>query len=603
MKSITYDKTTLNKGFWKDKQIMNKEVSIYSVWNRFYDTGRISAFKCDWSPGMENEPHFYWDSDIAKWIEGVAYIIKSEPNKELEDRVDNIIDLIEKNQWDDGYFNIYFTVTGEDRFTDRNKHELYCAGHLMEAAIAYYEVTGKDKLLKCMCRYADLIYKVFVVEDSAKFTTPGHELIEMALVKLYRCTGEKKYLELAGFFLDKRGNNEKDYCCAPASTEYYCQDHIPVREMDSAEGHAVRALYLYCGMADYAKDANDTVMLDACRRIIADIINKKMYITGGVGSTVMGEAFTIPYDLPNDSAYSETCASIALMMFAQRMLEFDNNSTYADVVERSMFNGMLDGVSLDGKKFFYENPLEINLKNGERNRSTTTEVHIPITQRVEVFECSCCPPNINRVLASIQGYAYAKHDNAYYVNQFMDSKMEDNGAYICVQTDYPRNGIIRITTKNVSELNVRIPGWCIEKSASTQYSEENGYMKFVNPVQEITVEFKMQPFLVEANSKVRNNYGKAAVQYGPVVYCIEEVDNENIYSLSLDKNLKAEVKYDEQYGMNILLVHGYRKPESDNLYERIDANTSYESTTIKLIPYNCHANRGESDMLVWMNIM
>lgn len=601
MKSIEYDCVRLEDGFWKNKQKLNEDVSIYSVWNRFYDTGRIGAFKCDWKQGMDNQPHYYWDSDVAKWIEAVAYIIKSEPNSVLEERVDGIIDLIEKNQWDDGYFNIYFTVSGEERFTNRNSHELYCAGHLMEAAVAYYQTTGKDKFLNCMKKYADLIYKVFKEEDGAVFTTPGHECIEMALIKLYKCTNEKRYLELAGFFLDKRGANKKDYCCVPQSTEYYCQDYVSVRDMDSAEGHAVRALYLYCGMADYAKETNDDNMLEACRKLISDIINQKMYITGGVGSTFMGEAFTIPYDLPNESAYSETCASIALMMFAQRMLEIDNDVKYADIVERSMFNGMLDGISLDGKKFFYENPLEVNLETYKRNRSTTTEEHLPITQRVEVFECSCCPPNINRIMASIQRFAYAVKDGAYYINQFMDSTMTDGENIIRVKTKYPCDGKINITAKNIDELNIRIPSWCDKVLTNEQYEMKNGYMNIKNPSANFTVEFEMKPVLVTANTNVRADCGKAALQYGPIVYCIEGIDNGDVYSIRLADNLETQIDYDETYGTNVITAKGYRKSKNKDLYYKL-SDDEYEQISVKLIPYSCHANRGESDMIVWFNL-
>lgn len=602
MKMIEHYKVSLKDGFWKHKQMMNENTSMNSVWKRFYDTGRIEAFRCNWKKGMKNEPHFYWDSDVAKWIEAAAYILRVKEDKSLEEKVDGIVDRIAENQWEDGYFNIYYTVTGNKRFTERNNHELYCAGHLMEAAVAYYESTGKSKFLGCMRKYADLIYRIFVEEDSAAFTTPGHEEIEMALVRLYRCTGEKKYLELAGYFLKKRGCNDKDWWCAEQSTAYYCQDHMSVSKMDSAEGHAVRALYLYCGMADYAAETNDEEMLEACRRLIKDIINKKMYVTGGVGSTYMGESFTVPFDLPNDSAYTETCAAIALIMFAGRMLEVDNKAEYADVIERALYNGMLDGVSLDGTSFFYENPLEINLKKHTRNRSTTMFEHIPITQRVEVFECSCCPPNINRTLASIQKLAYACDGDVFYINQFMDSEMNDNGRRIRVKTDYPVSGRMEISTENIDELRIRIPYWCKNINTDVKYETSDGYMVIREGLASFDIEFEMKPVIIKAVSAVRDDRGKGAVQCGPVIYCIEAVDNGDIYSVSLCSELNAQTQYCEDCKMNVITADGVRYKDNSRLYYEADEEYT-EKLRLRLIPYSCHANRGESDMLVWISIV
>ena len=357
MEFIGFDKVSLESGFLHEKQKLNREVTLDAVYNRFYETGRFDAFKCDWKEGMEKQPHYYWDSDVAKWMEAVAYILKKESNPELEAKVENLIDEIEKNQSPDGYFNIFFTVIEPDkRFFERTAHELYCAGHLFEAAVAYFECTGKDRFLKLMEKYADHIIRVFVEEKTAKFITPGHEEIELALVRMYSATKKKKYLDLAKFFIDNRGYAE-------AEKEYYSQSHLPVREQKTAEGHAVRACYLYAAMADVAYETGDTELYEVCKTLFADIVNKKMYITGGIGSTRKGEAFTVPYDLKNDKAYAETCAAISLMFFAHRMMRFENDAKYADVIERVLYNGMISGLSLDGTSFFYENPLEIDLKN------------------------------------------------------------------------------------------------------------------------------------------------------------------------------------------------------------------------------------------------
>ena len=318
MKTVTFDKVTLG-GFWKNRFDINKNATIPTVYDRFSETGRFDAFKFDWKEGQPKQPHIFWDSDIAKWIEAVAYAITKCPDGRLEEIVDGVVDLIEKNRDECGYFNIYFTVCEpENRFTNRMAHELYCAGHLIEAAVAYKNATGKDKFLRLMCDYADYIEKVFFDEDSAEFSTPGHEEIELALVKLYEATGEKRYLEMSRRFVDKRGTSKKDEDSPFYISHAYDQSHKPVREMENATGHSVRAVYLYCAMADLALRLGDKSLLDACKRLFKSIAEKQMYITGGIGSTAYGERFTEDYDLPNDVAYSETCASIGLALFARR---------------------------------------------------------------------------------------------------------------------------------------------------------------------------------------------------------------------------------------------------------------------------------------------
>ena len=415
MKYIEGNNVKITGGFWKKKQELNRNTTIYAVWNRFYDTGRIEAFDFSWKEGMDKKPHIFWDSDVAKWMEAAAYLIGEKYDADLENKVEGLIDRIEKNQGDDGYFNIYFTVCEpEKRFTGRGLHELYCAGHLMEAAVAYFKSTGKDRFLKCMEKYADYIHKVFVEEKSAKFVTPGHQEIELALVRMYNATKNKKYLDLAEYFVEQRGNNNIDFPTTNDDIEkndYYAQAHLPARKQRTAQGHAVRACYWYKAMADLAYEKKDSELADACRDIFFDIINKKMYITGGIGSTHLGEAFTVDYDLPDETAYNETCASIAMILLGKSMMKLDNNTIYADIIEKELYNGMLAGVSLDGKGFFYENPLEINLKNHKRHTSVLAGDRLPITQRKEVFDCSCCPPNINRTFATINEYIYGIYGN------------------------------------------------------------------------------------------------------------------------------------------------------------------------------------------------
>ena len=600
MKNISYRNVTLNSGYWKLKQELNENVTIHSVYDRFYDTGRVEAFNFDYKGGMPKRPHFFWDSDIAKWIEGAAYILNKKVDKDLEKKIDDLVDLIEKNQQDDGYFNVYFSVVEPGkRFTIRDCHELYCAGHLMEAAVAYYEATGKDKFLKCMEKYADCIEREFIINKTAKFITPGHEEIELALVRMYNCTKNKKYLEMAKYFIDNRGVGADVDRFIHCFNEKYAQNHIPVRQQKSAEGHAVRACYLYSGMCDLAYETNDQELYQVCKELFSDIINHKMYITGGIGSSPIGESFTLPYDLPNETAYAETCAAIALAFFAHRMMKFEHNAIYADVIERELYNGALVGLSLDGKSFFYENPLEVNLRNHVHNTATIDKDRLPITQRVEVFDCSCCPPNLNRVLASIGDYIYGVSEDVLFVNQFIASHVAYEGKEVELITNYPNDKTIIIKTKNVDRLAVRIPSWCRNFTINVPYELKDGYA-YISGVDEIILTLEMEVLLIESNDKVMNNIGKVAIQYGPFVYCIESVDNiENLYQLYVDSNLEYNLEYSSLFNANIIHLKGYKKVSTNNLYGLV--SRKFEDFTIKAIPYVCFANRGESNMLVWIN--
>ena len=604
MKYIEGTNVKITDGFWKVKQNLNRNTTMGAVWNRFSDTGRIAAFNFDWKEGMENKPHIFWDSDVAKWMEGAAYLIAEEYDADLEAKVEGLIDNIEKNQGADGYFNIYFTVCEpEKRFTGRGLHELYCAGHLMEAAVAYYKATDKDRFLKCMEKYADYIYKVFVEEKSAKFVTPGHQEIELALIRMYNVTKNKKYLDLAEYFVEQRGNNSIDFPVSNDNIERkdkYAQAHAPARKQRTAEGHAVRACYWYKAMADLAYEKNDAELADACRDIFNDIITKKMYITGGIGSTYLGEAFTLPYDLPDETAYNETCASIAMILFAKSMMKLENNTVYADIIEKELYNGMLAGVSLDGKGFFYENPLEINLNNHVRHVSVYADDRLPITQRKEVFECSCCPPNINRTFATINEYIYGVDGETLYVNQFMSSEAAFEGVSVKQTANYPTDGKIKLSFENAKTVKVRIPCWCDEYTVNCEYSVEDNYITLSDP-KDVEIEFVMKAVLMQSTSNVGSNVGKVALMYGPVVYCGESVDNiENLYSLYINKDVNVKVSYNESYGMNEITVDGFVAKPTEALYAKYGEN--FEETKINLIPYSCYANRGETNMLVWFKV-
>lgn len=596
MEAITFEKTNITGGFWKQKQDMIRNTTIYSVYNRFAETGRFEAFKFNWKEGMPNKPHIFWDSDVAKWIEGVAYLTLKKKEPELERIVDDVIDLIVEKQDKNGYFNSYFQhIDPASRFRNRDWHELYCAGHLMEAAVAYYNATGKDKFLKAMCRYADYIERRFKIDCDTAFKTPGHEEIELALVKLSECTGEKRYYELAEYFINERGKTEQNT---------YNQSDLPVRKITEAKGHAVRATYLYCAMADIARINGDRELTEACRRVFNDIYFKKMYITGGIGSTSAGEAFTIDYDLPNLLAYTETCASFGLAVFAHRMLLIENDRKYAETIEREIYNGFLSGVSLDGDSFFYENPLEVipRLRNRDKYNGG---IHFPLSRRQKVFGCSCCPPNVTRFIPSIADLIYTKseEENTIFVQQYMQSESEFDlrGKSVRLQqtTNYPYDGKLNIKYYGEdAKIAVRIPEW------SENYCEisQNGYAYYdVTDGSEIILDFGMPVYLVESNPKVEANCGKYAVMRGPIVYCMEGIDNgDSLRDIITDTSFFTE-KADDELGVISLHTTGKRRKPFENcsLYQK--AKYEFEDIPVKFIPYYAFANREECEMLVWFN--
>ncbi len=599
-----YRNVKIEGGFWFERQKINREITTQAVYDRFFETGRIDAFKCDWKEGDPNKPHIFWDSDVAKWMEGAAYILATEDRPDLEEKVEELIDRIEKNQGSDGYFNIYYTVVEpEKRFTVRNNHELYCAGHLMEAACAYYEATGRDRFLRLMEKYADYIARVFTVEHSAKFETPGHEEIELALYRMYRTTGEKRFLDLCTHFLERRGqpDNKEDqiFLAAP-----YAQSHAPIRDQHEAFGHSVRAMYLYTAMADLAAETRDAALLTACRDLFLDVTQKKMYVTGGLGSTRIGEAFTIPYDLPNAGAYTETCASIGMIFFARRMMLADpeHAAEYADIIELEMYNGALSGVSLDGDEFFYENPLEICRAERHRITGSVDGERWPPSKRVKVFGCSCCPPNLTRWIASIgqDFYALDEAKKEIYINQFAESSFEQDGVTVHVQTKYPYNGQIRVTS-NVPAY-VRIPAWCRRFTADQPYTEENGYARF--EAGEVLIKLEMRPELVASSVRVSRNIGKAALRRGPMIYCAEGVDHDgDVHTLCFDRMAvnTAKIVSDEALRTEVITMEGWRRvdTETEALYAPLLEH--YRPVTLRMIPYHLFANREKCDMLVYLS--
>ncbi|MBR5123852.1 MAG: glycoside hydrolase family 127 protein, partial [Clostridia bacterium] len=474
----------------------------------------------------------------------------------------------------------------------RDRHELYCAGHLIEAAVAYYHATGKDKLLKIMERVCDCIWDVFFEKQSAAFSTPGHEEIELALVKMYRHTGKKKFLDLAAYFINTRGTVEE------FNKTDYNQSHLPVREQDSALGHAVRACYLYTGMAYLARETGDEALTLACKKLWEDVTHRKMYVTGGLGSTYIGEAFTTPFDLPPDQAYTETCAGIALCFFANGMLALENKAEYADVIERALYNGVLSGLSTDGAQFFYENPLEINLS--ERFVNAWGARRFPAHRRVACFACSCCPPNINRLLPVLGGYVYGLDGDTLYINQFADSDMTDGDVTASISTAYPNDGAVTITAAGVGRIAIRIPAWCDTYALDKAYTLQDGYAIVENDGTPVTVTFDLTPRKVWADPRVLRAAGQAAVMKGPVVYCAEGVDNGEgeLHNYVLPADFSAAEETCADYGLPNLTVTCVKRVHDDgSLYRNTPPKTEY--TTLKLIPYCTFANRAETDMRVW----
>ncbi len=602
---ISFSDIDINGGFWYHRQKINREVTLDSVRNQFEKTGRFHAFNYAWKKDEPNKPHIFWDSDVAKWLESAAYILHKNPDEKLTAYVEEVIDSVERNMDENGYFNSYFDVVEpKARWTRRNDHELYCAGHLIEAAVAYYYATGKDRFLKLMCRYADYIEKVFKNDRSASFATPGHEELELALVKLYLCTKEERYLGLSKFFVDIRGTaSPKDYFSYQPAT--YAQDHMPVREQTTAEGHCVRACYLYSAMADLARLCDDDSLFEACKALFDNITRKRMYITGGIGSTHHGERFTDDYDLPNGTAYAETCAAIALAMFAVRMSLCECDSVYADVAETALYNGIISGISLDGKRFFYENPLEINVR--ERRAVKDTDRHIPLSQRAEVFGCSCCPPNVTRLVASVADYMYSQNDGTLFVHQYMQSDAEFSGVKISQKTDYPFDGAVEIRIKGMAgkKIAVRIPSWCTDFEISKSFETDRGYAYIAVDSDDFSLKLNlsMKAGWYEALPSVWENSGKIALKKGPLVYCAEGIGNENIFSSFIDMFENITEGFDEELSVPTLTASGYIKSACECckplLYRPVKGD--YRPVKIKFIPYYAFANRGETDMAVWVH--
>ncbi len=543
----------------------------------------------------------FQDSDVYKWLEAVGYSLINHPDEKLEAKADEIIDLICNAQLENGYLDTLYVINNRDEFFTNLKdfHELYCFGHLAEAAVSYYNATGKKKLLDAACRFADLICDTFGDDKIRGYD--GHEIAEMALVKLYDITDKKEYLDTAKFFIDERGKKPYYYDTVLGKTTvhdnyHYNQAHCEPRKQHEAVGHAVRGVYLYSGMADVAKRYGDDELYIACRKLIENIMHQKMYITGGIGSTVDGEAFTFNYDLPNDLAYSETCASIGLIFFARRMLEINPDAEIADTIERALYNTVLSGMARDGKSFFYANPLEVL---PEASRRDSRKYHVkPIRQKW--FGCACCPPNLARLISSIGEYCFTENDDVLYIHQFIGCEAKAKNADIKIMSAYTENGkvSIEISPKKEFTLAVRIPKWCNNYKFSQPCEIKNSYAYFeIKSETKISAEFEMQIKMIKCSNRVRANIGKIAVTRGPFVYCIEEADNgKNLQMLKINRCPDFRTDGD------IISAKGFREKDCDILYDEWK-NPEIEETEIKLIPYYQWGNRGENEMSVYLNIL
>ncbi|OWV71565.1 hypothetical protein ATY77_13705 [Rhizobium sp. R634] len=615
-------------GFWGKWQDAVCNSTAETLLDRCVEAGMLKAIDVSQpSPGVVipiqpwgGTTQMFWDSDLGKSIETIAYSLYRRPNAKLEARADEIIDMYERMQDEDGYLNAWFQrVEPSRRWTNlRDHHELYCAGHLMEAAVAYYQATGKRKLLDIMCRYADYMIKVFGHGEGQIPGYCGHEEVELALVKLARVTGEKKYLDLSKFFIDERGT-EPHFFTAEAvrdgrslsdyhqKTYEYGQAHQPVREQKKVVGHAVRAMYLYSGMADIATEYKDDSLTAALETLWDDLTTKQMYITGGIGPAASNEGFTDYYDLPNDTAYAETCASVGLVFWASRMLGRGPDRRYADIMEQALYNGALPGLSTDGKTFFYDNPLESAGKH----------------HRWKWHHCPCCPPNIARLVTSIGSYMYAVADDEVAVHLYGESTARlklANGAEVELEqaTNYPWDGAVAFTTRLKKRarfaLSLRIPDWAEGATLSVNGAMldlnahvRQGYARIDREWADgdriaLFLPLALRPQY--ANPKVRQDAGRVALMRGPLVYCVETTDNgEGLNAIVLPRELSAaETVVLKDLNDAVALDLKVEREETSDwgtpLYRKAPA--ARQVATARFVPYHLWDNRAPGEMLVWV---
>ena len=626
IQGIPFNTVSLNDGFWLPKIETNRTITIPSSFQKCEETGRVENFilASGAKKGKFLTVYPFDDTDIYKTIEGAAFSMTVHPDKALDRYVDSLIAIVAAAQEPDGYLYTARTIdpahphdwSGSERWVKESElsHELYNSGHLFEAAAAHFIATGKRNLLNIALKNANLLVQVF--GPGKRDDAPGHEIVEMGLVRLYRITGEKKYLDLAKFFIDCRGK-------IPNSKQFYSQNHIPFVQQTEAVGHAVRAAYLYSGVADVAALTGNKEYIDAIDKIWENTVTKKFYITGGIGALHAGEAFGADYELPNLTAYNETCAAIANVYWNYRMFLLHGDAKYIDVLERSLYNNVISGIGLDGKTFFYPNPLESNAKYAFNYGNKLS--------REPWFDCSCCPTNLCRFMASVPGYIYAQKQEDIYVNLFIGSKttfkLQKTSVVLSQQSNYPWEGNVSIqvnpTKKTDFSLCLRIPGWARNQPvpgdlyryvASTPeeivvkvngkavaYTTREGYAVISRQWKKgdkVEYTLPMNIHRVEANEKVKDDRGKIAIERGPVVYCLEGIDNNNnLNTIILPDNAPLSVKFQPAKLNGINEISG----EAIVLEIATDGlSVQTKKQPFTAIPYYAWSNRGINQMKVWL---
>ena len=602
LRAVPPSQVQIDDEFWKPRLDTNRTSTLPHNLKQCEKTGRISNFaKAGGLAEGKYEGRFYNDSDVYKVLEGAAHILASGRDEKIEAQIDAIIDKIAAAQQPDGYMNAYYTLMEPDkRWTNLYKmHELYCAGHMFEAGVEYARATGKTKLLEVCKKMADHIDSIF--GHGKRIGTPGHEEIELALVKLWQETGEERYRKLAEFFVEVRGKDASDETKEKAE---YRQAQAPVKEQTEIVGHAVRAMYLYAGVADVAALTGDTGYFEALERIWQDVAYRKMYITGGVGARRHGEAFGGAYELPNDSAYAETCAGIGLAFWNHRLLMLYGEGRFADVLERTLYNAVLSSVSLKGDTFFYVNPL------------ASDGTH----ERKEWFDTACCPTNIVRVLPQVASYVYAQTDDSIWVNLYVAGnakiKLGNNDVKLTQTTRYPWSREVKILVEPVSpeefSINLRIPDWC--KGASLRLNRRylpgatpvNGYVAIHrkwHAGDTIELDLPMPIRRIQAHPKVAAGRGRVAIQRGPIVYCLEAVDNGGkVFNLALPRDAKLRAMFEPDLLGGVMVIKGMGVAAEDRdwtnkLYQPVPTTSETEITAV---PYCVWNNRTKGEMVVWI---
>lgn len=649
--TLKLKKVKVTSDFWQRyRELVVKEVLPYQ-WNVMNDQADIKIADDPQNNGQDKNSHAvanlkiaagqmkghhygfpFQDTDVYKWLEAAAYSFGYHQDANLQKITDELVELIASAQDDDGYLSTYFQIDAPERKFKRlqQSHELYTMGHYIEAGVAYYHATGNQTALNIATRMADCIDRNFGPKEKQIHGYDGHPEVELALVKLFEATQEQRYLDLAHYFLTQRGQNPDffddqikldgvDRDLIPGMRDFprkYYQAAEPIKDQKTADGHAVRVVYLCTGMALVARHTGDQDLLEACKRFWDDIVKRRMYITGNIGSTTTGEAFTYDYDLPNDTMYGETCASVGMSFFAREMLNIEANGEYGDVLEKELFNGALSGMSLDGKHFFYVNPLEAD---PEASRQNPGKSHV-LTHRADWFGCACCPANLARLITSVDQYLYSDREDLILSHQFIANEAEfTNGVKINQTNNFPWDGNIQYQITNPEgrevKLGIRIPKWSQGQfdlkvnGKETNAVSENGFIYLPIDAGKMTIDLTLDMAVkfMRSNNRVSVNYGKVAVTRGPLVYAAEEADNQApLWNYKV--NPASEVQYgyhqDLLNGVGVVDVNAVSEKleeTTDALYEPIDVLPEEFQTTLKLVPYYTWANRQNGQMKIWLN--